>query len=61
MSSYEVLPSAVDRKTLLQCEFSKQRPTGGGGKKDFPASPPSTALSFLFPDLSLNTGDLREA
>lgn len=36
MSSYEVLPSAVDRKTLLQCEFSKQRPTGGGGKKDDP-------------------------
>lgn len=34
MSSYEVLPSAVDRKTLLQSEFSNQRPTWGrrGGR-----------------------------
>lgn len=34
MSSYEVLPATVDRKTLLQSEFSNQRPTWGrrGGR-----------------------------
>lgn len=47
MSSYEVLPSAVDRKTLLQCEFSKQRPTGGGGKKDDPWGTELSRLTSL--------------
>lgn len=34
MNSYEVLPPTVDRKTLLQSEFSNQRPTWGrrGGR-----------------------------
>lgn len=34
MSSYEVLPATVERKTLLQSEFSNQRPTLGEERRE---------------------------
>lgn len=40
MNSYELLPSAVDRKTLLKCESSvpRSRPKGGTPRRlDFPS------------------------
>lgn len=36
MNSYEVLPQALDRKTLLQCEYSKRGPAGERGGREGP-------------------------
>lgn len=68
MNSYEVLPPIVDRKTLLQCEFSDQGPTwereGGGLLRVltfcFTCIWASRACPVDFPELSLQTGGLRE-